>query len=139
VPGPLRAELEPGERLRCANWYSWVRPQPSILTDMVSCAYCDRPATMKIVSYPDYVCVDHALEFWSGLLVYAKDRSEPSVNHQPSCVCESCEELSASHRRAAALAAATEEMTASYLRGMAVAAAGPSPDQDEDFLVRLAS
>jgi hypothetical protein len=30
---------------------------------------------MKIVSTPDQVCLEHALEFWTGLLVYATDRS----------------------------------------------------------------
>jgi len=29
---------------------------------------------MKIVSIPEHVCFDHALEFWTGLLVYATDR-----------------------------------------------------------------
>jgi hypothetical protein len=32
---------------------------------------------MKIVSNPDQVCLEHALEFWTGLLVYARNRSDP--------------------------------------------------------------
>jgi hypothetical protein len=37
---------------------------------------------MKIVSNPELVCFEHALEFWTGLLVYARDGSDPSVKHQ---------------------------------------------------------
>ena len=40
----------------------------------MTCAYCGQRATMKIVSIPEHVCFDHALEFWTGLLVYATDR-----------------------------------------------------------------
>ena len=29
---------------------------------------------MKIVSIPEQVCFEHALEFWTGLLLYTKDR-----------------------------------------------------------------
>jgi hypothetical protein len=32
---------------------------------------------MQIVSNPERVCLEHALEFWTGLLVYAKDHSDP--------------------------------------------------------------
>lgn len=77
---------------------------------------------MKIVSNPEDVCFEHALEFWTGLLVYARDRSDPCVKHERLCTCRSCEELSASH-----------------LRAIAIAAAGPSPRDHERFPIRLAS
>lgn len=109
-------------RLRCANWYSRARAQPSILTAMTCCAYCGQPATMKIVSNPQDVCFEHALEFWTGLLLYARDRSEPCVKRERLCTCRSCEELSMSSRRA-----------------IAIAAAGPSPRDGERFRIRLAS
>ena len=32
---------------------------------------------MQIVSNPERVCLEHALEFWTVLLVYAKDHSDP--------------------------------------------------------------
>jgi hypothetical protein len=32
---------------------------------------------MQIVSNPERVCLEHALEFWTGLLAYAKDHSDP--------------------------------------------------------------
>jgi hypothetical protein len=32
---------------------------------------------MQIVSNPERVCLAHALEFWTGLLVYARDHSDP--------------------------------------------------------------
>lgn len=104
------------------------------------CAYCERPATMRIVSSDhEQVCFDHALEFWAGLLGYARDRSKPSVKHEPLCTCQSCEELTASYRRATAVTAATEELSASSRRAMAVAAAGPSPGERDRFPIRLAS
>jgi hypothetical protein len=30
------------------------------------------------VSCPEKVCFEHALEFWTGLLAYARDRSQDS-------------------------------------------------------------
>ena len=77
---------------------------------------------MKIVSNPEQVCIEHALEFWTGLLAYAKDRTEPCVKHERVCTCWSCEESSAAYRRA-----------------LAVAAAGPSPQDHDRFSIRLAS
>jgi hypothetical protein len=110
-----------------------------MLSDMTRCAYCERPATMRIASYPEFVCLDHAVEFWTGLLGYAKDRSEPAMEEGGLCACESCIELSAAYRRAAAVAATTEELSASYRRVMAIAAAGPSPSEEDRFPIRLAS
>jgi hypothetical protein len=43
---------------------------------MMSCPYCGRRATTKIVSWPDEVCLEHALEFWTGLLAYAREQSD---------------------------------------------------------------
>ena len=108
----------PGVQFRTAElWLSCVA-----LAVMMCCAYCAQPATMKIVSNPEQVCVEHALEFWSGLLVYARDRSAPCVKPERLCTCGSCEESSAS-----------------YLRAIAIAAAGPSPRDHERFPIRLAS
>jgi len=77
---------------------------------------------MKIVSYPGEVCFDHALEFWTGLLVYARDRSEPCVKHERVCACGMCQERGAAYRRA-----------------MAIAAAGPPPQDQLRSRIRLAS
>jgi hypothetical protein len=74
---------------------------------------------MKIVSNPEQVCFDHAMEFWTGLLVYARDRSAPCVKLESVCACPSCEELGAS-----------------YLRAIAIKAAGPSPPDHERFQIR---
>jgi hypothetical protein len=49
-----------------------------MLSDMMCCAYCGRRATETIVSYPEKVCFAHALEFWTGLLAYARDHSQDS-------------------------------------------------------------
>ena len=77
---------------------------------------------MKIVSYPEEVCFDHALEFWTGLLVYARDRSEPCVKLERVCACGVCQERGASYRRA-----------------LAIAAAGPPPQEQLRSPIRLAS
>ena len=45
------------------------------LTDMKHCAFCTQPATMTIVSSPERVCFTHAMEFWDGLMAYAKERA----------------------------------------------------------------
>jgi hypothetical protein len=77
---------------------------------------------MRIVANPGQVCVEHALEFWTGLLVFARDRSDFCLKHEGSCSCGSCEEL-----------------RAPVLRAIAISAAGPSPRDDERFSIRLAS
>jgi hypothetical protein len=78
---------------------------------------------MTIVSNPEVVCREHGLEFWTGLLGYARDRREDlCVKNEGLCTCWSCEELGASH-----------------LRATAIAAAGPSPWDHERFRIRLAS
>jgi hypothetical protein len=89
---------------------------------MTSCAYCERPATTRILSNPEEVCVEHALEFWKGLLVCARRPLEPCVKHERQCGCRLCEELSAS-----------------YQRTVAIALSGQSPGRGERFPVRLAS
>ncbi len=106
----------------CANWYSSGLAQPSILPVMISCAYCGQPATMRIVSNPEQVCLEHGLEFWTGLLVCARDRGDPPVKHGRSCACGACQELSAPE-----------------LRAVAIMVAGPSPADHERFPIRLAS
>jgi hypothetical protein len=53
-----------------------------ILSEMMCCAYCGRRATETIVSYPEKVCFEHALEFWTGLLACAREASEDSKASQ---------------------------------------------------------
>jgi hypothetical protein len=108
---------------------------------MMCCAYCGEPATTRIASNPEQVCLEHALEFWTGLLAYARDHSETCLKPEPPCTCQSCEELSASSLRAIAIADAGEELSASDRRAMAIAAAGPSPREHAGFPIpiRLAS
>jgi hypothetical protein len=88
----------------------------------VCCAYCEGPATLKIVAIPEDVCLEHAVEFWSGLLDYVRAHSEPCVKHEELCTCRACEDL-----------------RESYVRARAIAAAGPAPVEDERFQIRLAS
>jgi hypothetical protein len=70
---------------------------------MTTCSYCCKPATLTIVSTPHRVCLEHALEFWTGLLDYTHGRSGPCVKHQEFCTCALCEELTAAQVRAFAL------------------------------------
>ena len=77
---------------------------------------------MKILSNPDQVCLEHGLEFWTGLLGYASGRSTGCVKHERLCACPECELLHAAERRVAA-----------------ILSVGPSPADHEDFPILLAS
>ena len=81
-----------------------------------------QPATMTIIAIPAQVCLVHALEFWTGLLDYARGRSGPCVKNERECACPLCEDLSAEQ-----------------LRHFAIASVGPSPGDHEHFPIRLAS
>jgi hypothetical protein len=89
---------------------------------MISCAYCGKPSTMTIVSNTHRVCLDHALEFWTGFLGWAVHPLEPCVKREGTCGCGACEEASAAFRRVTA-----------------IAIAGPSPRNDDRFVMSLAS
>jgi len=89
---------------------------------MGCCAYCRKPATVKILSSPDAVCVDHAVEFWSGLLVFAHDRAGPCTRDEQVCSCRLC-----------------QEMSEASLRALAIAAAGAASPEHARFEMRLAS
>jgi len=43
-------------------------------------ASCGHPATITIVSSPDRVCFTHAMEFWNGLMAYAKERAPNALD-----------------------------------------------------------
>jgi hypothetical protein len=89
---------------------------------MVICAYCKRPATDTIVAIPHRVCLEHAVEFWTGLLRYSQGRSGPCVKDTTLCACAACE------------ARSEAEMRSRTLRS-----ARPSPGDHEDFAIGLAS
>ena len=93
-----------------------------MLSDMTTCAYCNRPATATIIANPSRVCAEHAAEFWTGLLHYTHGRAAPCVKDQMVCSCPRC-----------------EEMAASQLRTLALQGAAPSPGDHVDFAIRLAS
>jgi len=58
------------------------------------CPYCAQQATVDIPSPPGRVCAAHALEFWTGLLAYVKDRSATCENQGTPCTCQACNQLS---------------------------------------------
>jgi hypothetical protein len=89
---------------------------------MACCPYCGKRATMKIVSSPDTVCFDHAMEFWTGPLVFAQDRAELCITHDQLCSCPACREIGGLS-----------------VRARAIAAAGPPPPLRERVRLRRAS
>jgi hypothetical protein len=108
-------------RLRCADRYRRGPALARILLGMTTCSYCHQPATTTIIANPHEVCLEHALEFWTGLLAYARSRSGPCVKNEGQCTCPLCAEVGAEQ-----------------LRDLAVASAAP-PGDHEDFTIRLAS
>jgi hypothetical protein len=50
---------------------------------IMPCAYCAQPTVLRIPSVPDEVCLAHAIEFWTGLVAYAKDRLEGGQEKAP--------------------------------------------------------
>jgi hypothetical protein len=107
---------------RCAMRYSRAQAQPVILCVMKCCAYCRHEGTTRIVSTTQRVCLEHAVEFWTGLLAFARECTEHCVKHEGLCNCRSCEESSAFTQRA-----------------IAIAAAGPPPPDHQSCSIRLAS
>jgi hypothetical protein len=89
---------------------------------MMTCAYCARPATATIVANPHRVCVEHAVEFWTGLLDYTRGRSVACVKNVALCACRAC-----------------EQQDAARLRSFALSRVGPSPGDHDDFGIALAS
>ena len=76
---------------------------------------------MRIASNPERVCFEHALEFWTGLLIYAREEdADVRVKHEQS-------------------GRWSDELSASALRAVAIAAAGPPPRGREHVQMRLAS
>lgn len=65
---------------------------------------------MKIVSVPQDVCAAHGVEFWTGLLAYAREQSAPCRKHNQVGPCQAC-----------------DEDEALLLREVAIRVAGPSP------------
>ena len=62
----------------------------------MQCNYCGEPAALRIPSIPAEVCRAHAIEFWTGLMAYAKqDRSDFCEHDQPPSLCATCNESSA--------------------------------------------
>jgi hypothetical protein len=102
--------------------YSWVLARRLMLPGMTTCPYCHHPATMTIVATPDHVCVEHALEFWTGLLAYTRGRSAACVKNDEVCDCPLCEEHGAQQRRASA-----------------ITSVGPSPGDHVEFAMPIAS
>ena len=66
---------------------------------MPYCTYCDEWAVIDIPANPSPVCLEHAVEFWTGLLTYAREHSEHAEPLKTHAVCAICNELSAARAR----------------------------------------
>jgi hypothetical protein len=112
---------------RCAEGYTCRQAHRAIVIGVTCCGYCERKATSMIVSNTEHVCLAHAIEFWTGLLGYARDHRGCCVKLEQLCTCPSCED---------------ERLARSYLRDLAavdLAAmdVGASPRDDEHSSIRL--
>jgi hypothetical protein len=111
----------------CAQWHMCRLAQaplagPAKLACMTKCSYCERPATTSIIANPHRVCLEHATEFWTGLLAYTRGRSEPCVKEQTLCACPACADTAAAR-----------------IRSFAINSVGPSPGDHVDFQIAIAS
>lgn len=88
---------------------------------MLWCPYCGQRATMKVVANPENVCFDHALEFWRGLLAFARDSKKSRT--KPDRLYSQRREVTGAARR----------------RAIAIAYAGPPPGARDPAPIRLAS
>ena len=80
-----------------------------------------------IVSNAEHVCLAHAIEFWTGLLDYARDNRGCCVKLEQLCTCPSCED---------------ERRAKSYLRDLAAIDLAPmdvgaSPRDNDHSPIRL--
>jgi hypothetical protein len=89
---------------------------------MTKCSYCAEPATTSIIANPHRVCLEHASEFWTGLLAYTRGRSGLCVKEETVCACALCAEAEAAR-----------------IRSFAISSVGPSPGDHVDFQIALAS
>jgi hypothetical protein len=73
----------------------------------MDCAYCGQAATVRIPSIPDFVCHEHAVEFWTGLVAYAKEcLVDAEQQEHPPSLCWTCNQLSAERALSKAATAA---------------------------------
>lgn len=75
---PLQRRPAPTSRLFKAVQ---VTPARFEYSRLMNCAQCDRPATVRIPSSSEAVCADHAVEFWTGLLKFAKEERPTAIAH----------------------------------------------------------
>jgi hypothetical protein len=92
-----------------------------MLHGMTLCSYCAQPATVSIIANPHRVCLEHATEFWTGLLDYTRERSGCVKDHT-LCECRGCEDHASGRERS-----------------LAISSVGPSPGDHVDFAIALAS
>ena len=77
---------------------------------------------MNIISNPGRVCIDHAVEFWTGVLAYSHARAGVCIKADEVCSCPRC-----------------LEMAEAFVKQEALKTAKASPGDHEDFRIGLAS
>ena len=65
------------------------------------CGYCGQTAVLQIPSTPGGVCLAHAIEYWTDLLAFVKERSGQEPEPNAPCRCWTCNQLSESARATA--------------------------------------
>jgi hypothetical protein len=101
MDSPVPLHYAAGAAKRCSEQDSARTTHPYIVVAMAYCSYCDEWAVIDIPANPSSVCLEHAVEFWTGLLTYARQRSEHSSEPlKTHAACAICKELSATRARA---------------------------------------
>ncbi len=59
----------------------------------MNCHYCGLQGTARIPAVPNLVCAQHATDFWTGLLAFAHDGSQPAdyTVERPPTKCQTSE------------------------------------------------
>jgi hypothetical protein len=79
-----------------------VRSQAVHVGAVRQCGYCEQTAVLQIPTTPSDVCQKHAIEFWTELLAFARERSACTPQEDAPCRCWTCNQLSATARAIAA-------------------------------------
>jgi hypothetical protein len=77
------ADVEGAGRCRTIERPSRDAPGEETMVER-KCAACGRAATRIIPAADEFVCVEHAAEFWQALLHFAVGRRRPPASPQPA-------------------------------------------------------
>jgi hypothetical protein len=75
---------------------------PAVHVGAIRQCHCGQTAVLQIPTIPGDVCQKHAIEFWTDLLAFARERAACPPQPDAPCRCWTCNELSATARAIAA-------------------------------------